>query len=249
MIRTEKLSFTYRKKPAISQVTLEFTSPSITGMLGRNGSGKSTLGMLLAGLLKPDSGEVYYRGERVFESAAAMAAIAYVSEATVAFPDSPLTTTMHVWEQARETWDGEYAHELLELFELSPKASPLQLSRGQLAAFHATLGLAARTPVTILDEVHLGMDAVYREIFYRCLLADYTAHPRTIILSSHLIEEIQNLLDRAIFLDHGTVIADGDPDELRAKYGQNGKLASLTEVLMALTLSDSQKQSMGGDPQ
>ena len=89
------------------------------------------------------------------------------------------------------------------------------------------------------------MDAVVREIFYRTLLADYTKHPRAFIISSHLIEEIEKLLDHVIMVDQGKIIESGDVDDVRARYSQDGKVRDFTEILMHLTLTDNQRLALG----
>ena len=125
---------------------------------------------------------------------------------------------------------------------MNPRKRPDRLSRGQRSAFFATLGLASRCPVTVFDEVHLGMDAVVREMFYRALLADYTSHPRTVVVSSHLIHEVEDLLDHVVFLDGGRVIERGEVDDVRARHSRPGQQASLTDILMDLTLTTAQRE-------
>lgn len=141
---------------------------------------------------------------------------------------------------ARPTWDEDFARELFELFELDPARVIDGLSVGQRSTFSAILGLAARCPITIFDEVHLGMDAVMRELFYRVLLSDFAEHPRTIILSSHLLEEVENLVDTVVFLHRGKLLEAGDADEVRARHSTDS-LASLTDVLVTTTLSPAQR--------
>ena len=90
-----------------------------------------------------------------------------------------------------------------------------KLSRGQLSAVGVVLGLASRAPLTIFDEPYLGLDAVARQLFYDRLLADYAEHPRTVVLSTHLIDEVSDLLDHVVVLDRGRVVVDEDTDVLR----------------------------------
>ncbi len=241
------LTFSYSpfRKPALEDISLHVPAHSITGIFGRNGSGKSTLGMLAAGMLHSAPGQVTWEKKPVYEKPT-MGQIAYISDATPTFEDEQLRATMNLWATTRSTWDEAYATELLEAFGLSPKAHPSKLSRGQLSAFHAVLGLASRCPLTIFDEVHLGMDAVVRDMFYRALLADYTRHPRTILLSSHLIDEVEQLLSYVVFLDHGHLLEEGDPDDIRARHSEGGELSTLTDVLSSLTLTDTQRAFLGG---
>lgn len=239
----EGVSFHYdlHRQHVINGVSASVDAGSFTGLLGRNGSGKSTLSLLAGGLLRAQEGQVLVGGTPVYENAAAMAGVGIASDAMAVFGDEKMKKTLALWRDARPTWDEEFSQQLLDLFKLNPRKKPDKLSRGQRSAFHATLGLASRCPITIFDEVHLGMDAVARELFYRTLLADYAANPRTIIMSSHLIEEVEDLLDHVIFVDGGRVIEHGDVDDVRERHRQPNKLPSMTEVLMDLTLTPAQR--------
>ncbi len=115
------------------------------------------------------------------------------------------------------------------------KGKPEQLSRGKRSALSVAIALASRAPLTIFDEVYLGMDAVARHWFYDAMMADYVAHPRTIILSSHLLAEVEDLMEDVIVLDRGRVAASGDADDVRRQYSTSAGLASLTDVLVAVS--------------
>jgi ABC-2 type transport system ATP-binding protein len=86
-----------------------------------------------------------------------------------------------------------------------------------LSALGVVVGLASRAPLTVFDEPYLGLDAVARQLFYDRLLADYTDHPRTIVLSTHLIDEVSDLIEHVFVLDHGRLIVDAGADELRGR--------------------------------
>ena len=90
-----------------------------------------------------------------------------------------------------------------------------KLSRGQLSAVGVIIGLASRAELTFFDEPYLGLDAVARQIFYDRLLEDYAEHPRTIVLSSHLIDEVSNLIEKVIVIDNGQILLDEDTDAVR----------------------------------
>ncbi len=234
----------------ISNVNLQIAAGSFTGLLGRNGSGKSTLALLVGGQLRPQNGQILVDGMPVFENTATMAAVCNSGDAMAVFGDEKMKKTLKLWRETRPNWDENFAQYLLDLFKLNPKKKPDKLSRGQKSAFFAILGLASRCPITIFDEVHLGMDAVARELFYRTLLADYAQNPRTIIMSSHLIEEVEDLLDSVVFIDQGAIIEYGDIDDVRERHRTNGKLPNLTEVLMDLTLTPAQRdQFLKGESQ
>ena len=100
-------------------------------------------------------------------------------------------------------------------FRLPLKRYIKKLSRGQLSAVGVIVGLASRAPLTFFDEPYLGLDAVARQIFYDRLLEDYAEHPRTIVLSTHLIDEVANLLEHLLVIDQGRILLDRDADEVR----------------------------------
>ena len=203
------LTFHYERhsQNVVDHVSFRIEPGSITGLLGRNGSGKSTVGMLMAGLLYPTSGSVRANGQHVYENPGLMANVCYVSDSTPILEDEKTRRTLELWEASRPNWDRDYANELIEAFRIDVKKKPSRLSRGQLSSFYASL------------------------------LADYTKHPRTLVLSSHLIEEVESLLDSVIFMDNGRVVESGDADDVRSRHSDGGELAHLTDVLMKMALS------------
>lgn len=124
---------------------------------------------------------------------------------------------MEIAASVYPNWDAEYARELIEIFRLPMKRLVKRLSRGMLSSVGIIVGLASRAPITIFDEPYLGLDAVARELFYDQLIEDYTDHPRTIILSTHLIDEVSRLLEHIIVIDGGKILLDTDTDELRGR--------------------------------
>ena len=104
---------------------------------------------------------------------------------------------------------------MIEDFQLPLKTTIKKLSRGQLSAVGVIIGIASRAEITFFDEPYLGLDAVARQIFYDRLLEDYTEHPRTILLSSHLIDEIANLIERVLVIDSGRILMDSSAEEAR----------------------------------
>ena len=114
-------------------------------------------------------------------------------------------------------WDQEYAFALVEAFRLPLSRLMKALSRGMLSAAGVIVGLASRAPLTIFDEPYLGLDAVARGIFYERLLEDYAEHPRTVILSTHLIDDVSRLLEHILVIDQGRLILDEEAEVLRGR--------------------------------
>ncbi len=114
-------------------------------------------------------------------------------------------------------WDREYAFALIEDFRLPLNRRMSALSRGMLSAAGSIVGLASRAPLTIFDEPYLGLDAVARSLFYDRLLEDYTEHPRTVLLSTHLIDEVSRLLEYILVIDQGRLLLDVEAEALRGR--------------------------------
>lgn len=232
-ITLTKAGYSYGRHQALTDITTHIEAGTITGLLGRNGSGKSTLAMILAGQLKP-TGTVKVDGKAPFDDPTIMPSVCLVADETSVLGDSRAESTLDLWRATRPNWNEELAARLIDTWHIDTKRAPNKYSRGQRSAFYAALGLASRCPLTIFDEVHLGMDAVVRRQFYDTLLADYVEHPRTIILSSHLISEVEHILENVLFIHHGRLLAHGEADELRETYSTD-KRADLTDVLITLT--------------
>jgi ABC-2 type transport system ATP-binding protein len=130
-------------------------------------------------------------------------------------------------------WDADFAARLVDDFRLPVKRRMKKLSRGQLSAVGIVVGLASRAPITLFDEPYLGLDAVARQIFYDRLLADYAEHPRTVVLSTHLIDEVGALLERAILIDEGRIVLDDEVDRLRGRLTTVTGPAALVDTFVA----------------
>lgn len=220
---------------AVDDVTVDVRPGTITGLVGRNGAGKTTLAALVAALRPVQEGTVLLDGAPPWEDPAVTSRICLVRDKGGVVEDERIRVTFAFAAMLRPGWDAEYAHALLDRFEIPFRWKPQQLSTGKRSALSAILGLASRSDLTIFDEVYLGMDAVARRMFYDELMADWIAHPRTIILSSHLLDEVEDLMEDVVVLDRGRVAAAGDADEIRRRHSSPGAVASLTDVLIALS--------------
>ncbi|MPV38220.1 ATP-binding cassette domain-containing protein [Georgenia subflava] len=216
-VRVRDLTVRFKRTTALDGAGFELPAGGIYGLLGRNGSGKTTLLAVLAALRRPDGGEVLVDGEAPFENARVMGGTVIVRESGDVLPTERVSTNLKYFAAMRPTWDADRAGELADLFELDLRKTVTDLSRGKRSALGAVIGLATRAPLTIFDEVYLGMDAPSRQLFYDQLLAEVVAHPRTVLLSSHLIGEIEHLLERVVILDAGRVVVAAETDELRAR--------------------------------
>ncbi|WP_454293752.1 ABC transporter ATP-binding protein [Salana multivorans] len=215
VIEVDHLTKRYGSTLALDDVTLTFEADTIYGLLGRNGAGKTTLMSIITAQNFPTSGGVRVFGQQPYENAGVLRRVCFVRESQ-RYPDD--ATPQHAFTIARlffPNWDDELAGQLVEEFRLPVDRRIKKLSRGQLSAVGVILGLASRAEITFFDEPYLGLDAVARQVFYDRLLEDYSEHPRTIVLSSHLIDEVSSLIERVVLLEAGQVLLDEPTEELR----------------------------------
>lgn len=214
----QNLTIRYGSTVAIDNLSLQLEGAGICGLLGRNGSGKTTLLSAVAGLRRPDAGEVLVDGEPVFENEAATSQICLIRESgdTVDGTEK-ISYALEFAADMRPYWSEALAGQMLEKFRLDRKTHVGSLSRGQRSALAATLGLASQAPLTIFDEAYLGMDAPTRYAFYEALLADYIENPRLIVLSTHLIEEVERLFSDIIMIDAGRLVLREGAETLQSR--------------------------------
>lgn len=217
VIEVKNLTKRYRETLAVDDVSFTIEKDTIYGLLGRNGAGKTTVMSILTAQNFATSGAVRVFGMDPYENAKVLSRMCFVRESQK-YPDDALPR--HAFETARlffPNWNQELADRLIDEFQLPLKRRIKKLSRGQLSAVGVIIGLASRAEITFFDEPYLGLDAVARQIFYDRLLEDYAEHPRTVILSSHLIDEVSNLIERVLVIDRGRMIMDESTDAVRGR--------------------------------
>jgi ABC-2 type transport system ATP-binding protein len=215
VIEVDGLTKTYGSLTAVDNATFALEGNVIHGLLGRNGAGKTTLMQLLTGQEFANRGTISVFGQSPVENASVLQHVSFIKESQ-RYPED--FRPRHVLRSAPwffENWDADFAEQLVDDFRLPLNTRIKKLSRGQLSAVGVIVGLASRAPITFFDEPYLGLDAVARQTFYDRLLADYAEHPRTIVLSTHLIDEVANLLEHVLVIDQGRIIIDEDADTLR----------------------------------
>jgi ABC-2 type transport system ATP-binding protein len=200
---------------AVDDVSTEIEENAITGLLGRNGAGKTTLMQLLTGHRVPTRGRVEVLGAAPYENDGVLSRICFIKEGQ-RYPDHfRVKDALHGASLLFPNWDGDLARSLLVDFDLPPGRPIKKLSTGMRSAVGIIIGLASRAPITLFDEPYAGLDVVARHLFYDRLLNDYAENPRTILISTHLIEEISDLLERVLLIDHGRLVLDTDAESVR----------------------------------
>lgn len=215
VIEVNGLTKRYRDTVAVDDVSFTIEKDTIYGLLGRNGAGKTTVMSILTAQNFATSGDVTVFGQQPYENAHVLQRMCFVRESQK-YPDD--ATPLHAFRAAKlffPNWSQALADELVAAFRLPLKRRIKKLSRGQLSAVGVIIGLASRAEITFFDEPYLGLDAVARQIFYDRLVADYSDHPRTVVLSSHLIDEVSHLIERVLVIDEGRILMDESTDEVR----------------------------------
>lgn len=216
-IVANNLHLHYGKFAALQDVSFEIEQPKIYGLLGRNGAGKTSLLSILASFREATSGTLTIDGENPFENARIMQQVAFHYHKDFKDESDNVQGLLSNAEKYRPNFDREYAEHLVNRFKLPLKKPVKKFSKGMQSAVNVVIGLASRSPITIFDEVYLGMDAPSRDIFYRELLEDQERNPRIIILSTHLVSEMEYLFDEVLILERGKIILQEEYDSLIQK--------------------------------
>lgn len=202
-------------KPVLDGVSCTFRAGVITGLVGPNAVGKTTLAATIAGRLKPESGLLTVDGRAPFDDADVMPQVALVGDGWEVMPQTKLRRSVDMWAAVRPNWDGQILADILAECGVGLGDKVSQLSLGQKSGVAFAVGMAAQAPVSIFDEVTVGMDAAHRELFVQRVLADYAARPKTVVVSSHLIDEIENLVEDIVVLGAQGVVFSGLVSDLR----------------------------------
>ncbi|HMN63175.1 MAG TPA: ABC transporter ATP-binding protein [Anaerolinea sp.] len=213
-IEIKNVSKAYGKVSALKNVTATITDGKICGLLGRNGAGKTTLLNILTNRIFADQGQIWMDGETVTENDRAQAKIFYMTEKTLYPNDKRVRDVFQLTRGFYPQFDQEYADNLAERFKLETGKKIGGLSTGYQSIFKLILTLASNAAVIIFDEPVLGLDANHRDLFYKELLAHYNSAPKTVILSTHLIEEAAGVLEDVIIIKEGQIILTQPVEDL-----------------------------------
>ncbi len=213
MIQINNLTKTYGDKKALDNVTLTFESGKIYGLLGSNGAGKTTLLRIITNRVFPSSGEVLVDHENAIENEKAQAHIFCVTEKDK-YPNDKISNILKWESRFYEGFDMEYAKKLAEKFDLDLTKKSRELSTGYYTILKLVLALASNARVIILDEPVLGIDSLYRDIFYDVLTAHHQKHKNLIIIATHLIDEVERVLQGVMIIHRGKVIKNDSLENL-----------------------------------
>ncbi|WP_276358333.1 ABC transporter ATP-binding protein [Cohnella caldifontis] len=206
----------YGKTDAVRQLDMKLEENVVYGLLGRNGAGKTTLLNMITGGISPDSGRIEVAGLNL-RPGDSPKDTCYVREKNYHFGGAKVGEILEMASAFHPNWDAAFAQDLLKAFKLNPNKKIRQLSRGMESLVGNVVGLASRAPLTIYDEPVLGLDVLMREKFYSVLMEDYAEHPRTVLLSTHLIDEIAKVVEKVYIIEAGSILLADDVDNIRSR--------------------------------
>lgn len=227
-IEIKNVTKTFGSTVALDQVNLCLEENKIYGLLGRNGAGKSTLLNIISNRIFADKGEVQMDGEGLAENDEKLGKLYLMSEQTL-YPE-----TMSIKEVFKYSklfypeFDLDYAMKLADMFKLDVKKKVKALSTGYSSIFKLITAMSVNTPFVFLDEPVLGLDANHRELFYKIMLEKYSEQPFTIVISTHLIEEVSSVIEEVIIIKEGKVLHNETREEILGKgYTVSGPAAAV----------------------
>lgn len=229
-IQIKHVTKQFQEITALEDVSFNFEYGRIYGFLGRNGAGKSTLINIIANRIFADSGEVLVDGVPSRENMKVHEKIFCMSEADLYDKDLRIRDHFKWIGRFYESFDLEKAYDIAEKFGLDTNKKFKALSKGYQSIFKLTAALALNVPYVIFDEPVLGLDANHRELFYELLLRDYENNERTIIIATHLIEEVANIIEEVVLIDKGRVLLqDNVASLLEMGYSVSGLAEKVDE--------------------
>ena len=216
-INVTNLSLNYENHEALHNISFHCEQKKVYGLLGRNGAGKTSLLSILASFREQTGGSLTVGGDAVFENPHMMQHVIFIYNKNYKDESDNVKEILEGIERYRPFFDMDYAQYLIRKFNLPVDKKVKNFSNGMQSALNVTIGLASRAPITIFDEAYLGMDAPTREIFYQELLADQANHPRIMIISTHLVSEMDYLFEEILILHKGRMILQDDYESLLTK--------------------------------
>lgn len=235
ILETKELTKSYGRLSALNDFSVKLKENKIYGLLGRNGAGKTTLLNLITSKIFADKGTVKLFGEDGIENQKMLSEICYMPEKNLFIPTMRASEILESAALFYKNFDMNYAHHLCDKFDLNVKKKYQALSKGYESILRIVIGLATRAALTIFDEPVLALDAAARDDFYRELLKDYSSHPRSFIISTHLIEESADVFEEVIIIKEGRLVEHTTVDALKLKaYYVSGKAEVVDEAVAGM---------------
>lgn len=208
------LNKNYGNKEVLKNINLIIPRGKIIGLLGKNGTGKSTLIKLINDLLTPSSGKILVNGEKIGVQSKKI--ISYLPERTYLDKSMTVDNVIEYFEGFYDNFDAKKARKLLKDLDLDPKQKLAKMSKGMQEKVQLVLVMSREAELYILDEPLGGVDPATRDYILDTILSNFS-EGASVIISTHLIADIERILDEVIFIDKGKIILQSGADELRCK--------------------------------
>jgi len=218
VIETEALGKRYRKKWALSDCTLSIPAGHVVGLVGPNGAGKSTLLNLATGMMAPTAGRIEVLGGRPASGPAQLARVGYLAQDAPVYAGLSVTDHLRLGAHMNPRWDAELARHRIERLDLEPRQKAGSLSGGQRAQLALTLAVAKMPELLVLDEPVASLDPLARREFLQDLMESVAEQDLSVVLSSHLVADLERVCDYLIVLVASRVRVAGPVDELLASH-------------------------------
>ncbi len=212
IIEIKDLTKKYGGTIAINNINLNIKKGKIIGILGPNGSGKTTLIKLLTGLLHPTNGEIKIDGH--LPSVYTKSIISYLPDRNALYNWMKIDDAIKLFMDFYEDFDGKKADSLLEFMKLDRTMKVSELSKGMKEKLNLTLVLARKAKVFIMDEPIAGVDPVARDQILKAIIDNYEENS-TMIITTHLVKDMENIFDELVFIGDGEIVLQGDAEALR----------------------------------
>ena len=218
VLRAQGLGKRYRRRWALSDCTLEIEAGHVTGLVGPNGAGKTTLLNLAVGMLLPTTGTIEVCGGRPAGDPAQLGKVGFVAQDTPTYPALSIADHLRLGAHLNPGWDDTVARSRIERLGLDPAQKAGKLSGGQRAQLALTMGLAKRPELLILDEPVASLDPLARREFLQILMEAVAEHGLSVLLSSHVVSDLERVCDHLVVLVDSEVRVDGDVETLLASH-------------------------------
>lgn len=212
IVECKNLSKAYGKKTALSHISLTLESGHIIGLLGPNGSGKTTLIKLLNGLLTPSEGELYINQNPIGVESKKI--VSYLPDQTYLNGNMKIQEIIRYFKDFYDDFDVDRAYDMLAKLKILPEQKLKTMSKGTKEKVQLILVMSRRAKLYILDEPIAGVDPAARDYILDTILSNYE-EDATILISTHLISDIENILDNVIFIKEGQIVLTSSVDKIR----------------------------------
>ena len=222
LLEIKDLNKSFDNKEILKDINLSIQSGKIIGLLGKNGVGKTTLIKLINDLLTPTSGEILIKGQKI--GVETKKVISYLPERTYLNKQMKVSEVISYFEDFYDNFDSEKAKKLLKDLNLDLSSRLTNMSKGMQEKVQLVLVMSRRAELYILDEPLGGVDPATRDYILDTILSNFNENA-SVIISTHLISDIEKILDEVIFIDKGQIVLQSDADKLRNKEN-----ASIDEI-------------------